>query len=112
MEGSAMGQSKRVQYRCSFCGKSQEQVRRLIAGPGGVYICNQCIELCQEIMTQEGQGEAEHESGWRAKVGGPGPAGSGDAIEDVVGTVVQLLERYEDRLRSIEQRLASLEQKP
>jgi alkylhydroperoxidase/carboxymuconolactone decarboxylase family protein YurZ/DNA-directed RNA polymerase subunit RPC12/RpoP len=43
----------RMQYRCSFCGKSQKQVQRLIAGPGGVYICNECINLCREIMEQE-----------------------------------------------------------
>ncbi|NLY84845.1 MAG: ATP-dependent Clp protease ATP-binding subunit ClpX [Tissierellia bacterium] len=40
------------QLRCSFCGKPQEQVRRLIAGPN-VYICNECIELCQEIIEEE-----------------------------------------------------------
>jgi alkylhydroperoxidase/carboxymuconolactone decarboxylase family protein YurZ len=40
-------------YQCSFCGKSQEQVHRLIAGPGGVYICNECINLCREIIEEE-----------------------------------------------------------
>lgn len=40
------------QLRCSFCGKSQEQVKRLIAGPG-VYICDECIELCSEIIEDE-----------------------------------------------------------
>jgi ATP-dependent Clp protease ATP-binding subunit ClpX len=40
-------------YHCSFCGKSQEQVRRLIAGPGSVYICDECVELCREIITEE-----------------------------------------------------------
>ena len=40
------------QLRCSFCGKSQDQVRRLIAGPG-VYICDECIELCSEIIADE-----------------------------------------------------------
>ncbi len=40
------------QLRCSFCGKPQDQVRRLIAGPN-VYICNECIELCQEIIEEE-----------------------------------------------------------
>lgn len=40
------------QLKCSFCGKSQDQVRRLIAGPG-VYICDECIELCSEIITEE-----------------------------------------------------------
>ncbi|MDY7023990.1 MAG: ATP-dependent protease ATP-binding subunit ClpX, partial [Cyanobacteriota bacterium] len=38
--------------RCSFCGKSQEQVRKLIAGPG-VYICDECVELCNEILEEE-----------------------------------------------------------
>lgn len=38
--------------RCSFCGKTQEQVDKIIAGPG-VYICNECIELCQNIIEEE-----------------------------------------------------------
>ena len=38
--------------KCSFCGKSQKQVKKLIAGPG-VYICNECIELCNEIIEEE-----------------------------------------------------------
>src|SRR5579872_2866301 len=49
----AGSKNPRVQYRCSFCGKSQEQVHRLIAGPGGVYICDECIDLCQEIIAEE-----------------------------------------------------------
>lgn len=40
------------QLKCSFCGKSQEQVRKLVAGPG-VYICDECIELCTEIVEEE-----------------------------------------------------------
>lgn len=43
---------EKKQLKCSFCGKNQEQVRRLIAGPG-VYICDECIELCQEIIDEE-----------------------------------------------------------
>jgi ATP-dependent Clp protease ATP-binding subunit ClpX len=46
------GKSTKVPYRCSFCGKSQEQVRKLIAGQG-VYICDECIALCQEIIEEE-----------------------------------------------------------
>src|SRR5436190_2761148 len=45
--------SGKPQYRCSFCGKSQEDVRRLIAGPGAVYICDECVELCREIIDEE-----------------------------------------------------------
>ena len=41
------------QYSCSFCGKGQDQVKRLIAGPGAVYICNECVELCREIIAEE-----------------------------------------------------------
>ncbi len=43
----------RGQYHCSFCGKPQDQVRRLIAGPGAVYICDECVELCREIIDEE-----------------------------------------------------------
>jgi len=38
--------------KCSFCGKSQKQVKKLIAGPG-VYICDECIELCNDIIAEE-----------------------------------------------------------
>jgi ATP-dependent Clp protease ATP-binding subunit ClpX len=47
-----MTSKTKVPYRCSFCGKSQEQVRKLIAGQG-VYICDECINLCQEIIEEE-----------------------------------------------------------
>src|ERR671918_260849 len=43
------------QLQCSFCGKSQRQVRKLIAGPG-VYICDECIDLCNEIIDKEFSG--------------------------------------------------------
>jgi ATP-dependent Clp protease ATP-binding subunit ClpX len=50
--------------KCSFCGKSQDQVRKLIAGPG-VYICDECIDLCNEILDEElvdghGHGAGRH----------------------------------------------------
>ncbi len=38
---------------CSFCGKNQNQVRRMVAGPTGVYICDECIALCEEIIDNE-----------------------------------------------------------
>lgn len=45
-------QDNNKQYRCSFCGKNQDQVKRIIAGPG-VYICDECVELCGEIIKEE-----------------------------------------------------------
>nr|WP_320145323.1 ATP-dependent Clp protease ATP-binding subunit ClpX [uncultured Anaeromusa sp.] len=48
------------QLKCSFCGKLQEQVRKLVAGPG-VYICDECIELCNEIIEEELGEEVEVE---------------------------------------------------
>lgn len=48
------------QLKCSFCGKGQEQVRKLVAGPG-VYICDECIELCTEIVEEELGSEEETE---------------------------------------------------
>ena len=49
---SISDESKDRQICCSFCGKPQEQARRLIAGPG-VYICDECIELCMSILEDE-----------------------------------------------------------
>ena len=39
-------------FYCSFCGKNQDQVQRLLAGPNGVYICDECVTLCYEIITE------------------------------------------------------------
>jgi ribosomal protein L37AE/L43A len=58
---SKSGRQERRRYtRCSFCGKGQDQVKKLVAGPG-VYICNSCIELCNEVLAED------------ARVGGGGP---------------------------------------
>ncbi len=50
--GDSVAKNEEKQLKCSFCGKAQDQVRRLIAGPD-VFICNECIELCQEIIEEE-----------------------------------------------------------
>lgn len=66
--------------KCSFCGKSQKQVKKLIAGPG-VYICNECIELCNEIIEEElNVGSAPEESGDRL----PRPAEIRDFLDEYV----------------------------
>ena len=50
-EGGRRGDSTKLLY-CSFCGKSQQEVRKLIAGPS-VFICDECVELCNDIIREE-----------------------------------------------------------
>ena len=44
---------RKEEFRCSFCGKPQSQVRKLIAGPNGAYICDECVDICAEIIEEE-----------------------------------------------------------
>ncbi len=64
--------------KCSFCGKTQDQVRKLVAGPG-VYICDECIELCNEIIEEEIGEEAE-----LGNVELPNPQDIKDVLDDYV----------------------------
>jgi ATP-dependent Clp protease ATP-binding subunit ClpX len=51
-----------AKYRCSFCGKRQDQVRKLIAGPTlDIMICDECVSLCKEIVDEEFSGTARPE---------------------------------------------------
>ena len=57
---------KEGKVRCSFCHKTEDQVRKLIAGPDGAYICDECIGICSEIMEEEFSmydHEADYETG-------------------------------------------------
>lgn len=47
------GRNNEDKIRCSFCGKSQDQVRKLIAGPNGAFICDECVDICSEIIEEE-----------------------------------------------------------
>ncbi len=47
------------QVRCSFCNKTQDQVRKLIAGPNGVYICDECVDICADIIEEEYEEEEQ-----------------------------------------------------
>ena len=51
--------ARNSEIRCSFCNKTQEQVRKLIAGPSGVYICDECVEICADIIEEEYEEEEE-----------------------------------------------------
>jgi ATP-dependent Clp protease ATP-binding subunit ClpX len=46
--------------RCSFCGKSAEEIEKLVAGPAGIHICNECVALCQVIMAGDGEALEPH----------------------------------------------------
>jgi ATP-dependent Clp protease ATP-binding subunit ClpX len=76
------GSSEKLLY-CSFCGKSQHEVRKLIAGPS-VFICDECIELCNDIIRDESQGEAQA----ALKTGLPTPREISDILDQyVIGQV-------------------------
>ena len=51
--------ARNSEIRCSFCNKTQDQVRKLIAGPSGVYICDQCVDICADIIEEEYEDEEE-----------------------------------------------------
>jgi ATP-dependent Clp protease ATP-binding subunit ClpX len=50
------------EYRCSFCGKSASQVRKLIMGPKDAYICDECVDVCAEIIEEEFHDSEKYES--------------------------------------------------
>ena len=54
--------AKNEECRCSFCGKPESKVRKLLAGPSGVFICDECVEICSDIMDEELEYEAEGKS--------------------------------------------------
>lgn len=56
-DGTIMAKNSDV--RCSFCNKTQDQVRKLIAGPAGVYICDECVDICADIIEEEYDEEEE-----------------------------------------------------
>lgn len=53
--------SIRHEYRCSFCDKGQSKVQKIITGPDGLCICNECVVLCAEILLEQGEREKKVE---------------------------------------------------
>ena len=68
--------------RCSFCGKSQEVVKKIIAGPNGVFICDECVEICQNIMETESFDKFDNEEKSSANI--PCPAEIKKTLDDYV----------------------------
>ncbi|NDV01014.1 ATP-dependent Clp protease ATP-binding subunit ClpX [Pseudoroseicyclus tamaricis] len=77
MANAAGGDSKNTLY-CSFCGKSQHEVRKLIAGPT-VFICDECVELCMDIIREE-----QKSSGLKSGEGVPSPRDICEVLDDYV----------------------------
>ena len=76
---SKRGADKGTDLLCSFCGKSQSEVKKLIAGPG-VYICDECIELCNDIIAEE----YEKEEAKQTRLAIPEPAAIKNQIDEYV----------------------------
>lgn len=55
------GKISEEKVRCSFCNKTQDQVRKMIAGPSGVYICDECVDICADIIEEEYEDDSETE---------------------------------------------------
>ncbi len=93
----------RVLYACSFCGKRQDQVARVIAGPGGVFICSECIRLCNDIIGEEAaskEGQSGHKEGVEdeAASGDQSPLGEGRrAPRDDAGRGMRQINQGSDR---------------
>ncbi|MEQ8559665.1 MAG: ATP-dependent Clp protease ATP-binding subunit ClpX [Henriciella sp.] len=83
------GDSKNTLY-CSFCGKSQHEVKKLIAGPT-VFICDECVELCMDIIREESKA-----SGFKSKEGVPTPREICDVLDDYV-----IGQQYAKRILSV-----------
>ena len=67
------GKSTDGKVRCSFCNKTQDQVRKLIAGPAGVYICDECVDICSDIIEEDVYDAISLKTcvGGRTAIGGP-----------------------------------------
>ncbi len=61
MRTKMAGKISEEKVRCSFCNKTQDQVKKMIAGPGGVYICDECVDICADIIEEEYEDEPEVE---------------------------------------------------
>src|SRR5277367_2945482 len=68
--------------RCSFCGKTQDEVKKLVAGPT-VYICNECVALCNDILKEEDKGEVKGTQP-KTKLSVPKPVEIKDVLDEYV----------------------------
>jgi ATP-dependent protease Clp ATPase subunit len=99
----------KIESRCSFCSKGQEQVHRLVAGSGGVNICNECVDLCLEIMVEEPSPAPKDRPS--AKIEPPVPKVTADTATDSSAALLEVLDEILTSLkkqREIQGRLEKL----
>ena len=77
-----MASNDKKEVRCSFCGRTQDEVKRLIAGPNA-YICNECVAICADLIEDESEGEAAAEK-FSLEGGLPTPAEMKAALDQYV----------------------------
>lgn len=97
-------------FCCSFCGKSQHEAARLVAGPG-VYICNECVELCNQIIAEEPKKDV-HDAVARRARGGDGPptlkAWDGLSDDELLAEMVKAHAAHDNVDRGVAQHVAAL----
>jgi ATP-dependent Clp protease ATP-binding subunit ClpX len=90
------GDGRQDEERCTFCSKSRRQVRNLIAGPPKVYICNECIELCNTILVEHSSGPEASGGSGRSGSGGAGDTGGLDLSLDRLPTPSSIVARLDE----------------
>jgi hypothetical protein len=112
MPGTETGSTSKRVYRCSFCGKSQEEVKTFVSGPG-VFICDECVQLCQTIVakkpaTQEPRGSLLPENAPTETLLKTlaGYEGAFDRVDAAMQDVVDILREREVSWATIGQTLA------
>ncbi len=97
--------------RCSFCGKSQHEIVRLVAGPG-VYICNECVGLCNEIIAQELAKKGAREAASRRTTARENPpslkAWDGLSDDELLAEMVRAHAAHENVDRAVAHHIAAL----
>ena len=98
---------------CSFCNKNQFEIAKLVAGPG-VYICNECVDLCNEIIDQEYARTARGESKTRSQKASDPPtikAWEGLSDDDLLGEMVRAHAAHQNVDRAVGHHVAVLRQR-
>ena len=84
-----MTNNEKKDVRCSFCGKHESEVKKILAGPNGVFICNECLRVCEKLMNEKMRSENDGAVTVRDR----------DTMEQVRIPVAELKNYFEDKFR-------------